>query len=95
MVAYWWTLWWLIGGRCGGSLLEDVVAHWWKMWWLIGGRCGGSLAAHQSASRTGIRHIILGKTPGIGGGSLYMYNAANDSEQIKQPLSKSLTKDIT
>ena len=42
-MAYWLKMWWLIGWRCGGSLVKDVVAHWLKMRWLIGWRCGGSL----------------------------------------------------
>ena len=53
-------MWWLIG-RCGGSLLEDVVAYW-EMWWFMGryggllleiggliGRCGGSLLEDEVA----------------------------------------------
>ena len=30
-MAHWWKMWWLIGVKCGGSLVEDkdkeVVAH--------------------------------------------------------------------
>ena len=31
VVAHWLKLWWLIGWRCSGSLVGDVVSHWWKM----------------------------------------------------------------
>ena len=48
-------MWKLIGRRCSGSLVGDVVAHWKEMWWLIGLGCGGSLVggvvAHWKKTR--------------------------------------------
>ena len=42
-------MWWLISGKCGGSLVEDAVAHGWQMGGLNGGRCSVSLLEDAAA----------------------------------------------
>ena len=40
--VHWWRMWWLIGGYCGGSLMDIVLAKGEYLCGLIGEKFGGS-----------------------------------------------------
>ena len=42
-MVHWLEMWWIIGWRCDGYLIGDVMAHWLDMWWFIGWKCDGLL----------------------------------------------------
>ncbi len=36
MADGWKKIWWMVGGRSGGWLEEDLVDDWMKIWWMVG-----------------------------------------------------------
>ncbi len=41
MADDWKKIWWMVGRRSCGWLVENLVDDWTKIWWIVGRRYGG------------------------------------------------------